>query len=239
MEIGNRQCPKGTTGNRVVEAYDFAKLTPMKARFLPLILLWILIPVPQRSVVVRPDLSGPKRLAEWTLDGSGSWDIAEGKLVLAKAGTPAGNIRRPAALAILKSELLRRVTIEAQIRSTAPVDVLRRDLDFVVGYQSPTRFYYVHLSGASDDVHNGIFLVADADRRRIDSGGAKPQLNDQNWHRVRVVRDGATGRIEVYVDNSSAPVMTAVDTAIQAGRVGFGSFDDTGEFREIAVTGTR
>jgi hypothetical protein len=211
----------------------------MKASILLLIFLGILTLVSQRNVVVRPDLAGPKRLAEWTLDGSGSWDIAEGKLVLVKAGTPAGNIRRPSALAILKSEPLRRVTIEVQIRSTAPIDVLRRDLDLVFGYESPTRFYYVHLSGASDDVHNGIFLVADADRRRIDSGGAKPQLKDQNWHRVRVVRDASTGRIEVYVDDFTSPALSAIDTTIGAGRVGFGSFDDTGEFREIVVNGSK
>jgi hypothetical protein len=96
----------------------------------------------------------------------------------------------------------------------------------------------VHLSAVTDAVHNGIFLVADADRRRIDSGDAKPLLTDQQWHKVRLVRDGTTGKIDVYIDGSASPVLTAIDHTIAAGRVGLGSFDDTAEFREITVKGS-
>lgn len=190
----------------------------------------------QGRVSFRPQLAGPDALAKWVLDGSGSWIAIDGKLVLEKAGKPAGAIRRPAALAIFKTDPLERVTLKAEVRSTAPQDVIRRDVNLVFGYESPSRFYYVHLSGVTDAVHHGIFLVADADRRRIDDGKGQPQLKDQNWHRVRLERDGATGRIEIYVDGSKAPVLVASDTTIRAGRVGLGSFDDTGEFRKIEIT---
>lgn len=193
----------------------------------------------QSHVSFRPDLTGPDALAAWLFDGSGSWTVNEGKLVLDKAGKPAGPIRRPAALAILKTDPLKWVTLKAEVRSTAPQDVIRRDLNLIFGYESPSRFYYVHLSGITDDVHHGIFLVADADRRRIDVGKGQPQLKDQNWHRVRLERDGTTGRIEIYVDGSKAPVLAASDTTIRAGRVGLGSFDDTGEFRKIEITGLK
>ena len=193
----------------------------------------------QQSISLRPKLKGPGALAEWSLDGSGAWTIAEGKLILERAGKPTGPIRRPAALAILKMDSLRKVTLKAEVRSTAPQDVIRRDLNLIFGYESPSRFYYVHLSGITDDVHHGIFLVADADRRRIDDGKGQPQLKDQNWHSVRLERDGATGRIEIYVDGSEAPVLAASDTTIRAGRVGLGSFDDTGEFRNIEITGSK
>jgi hypothetical protein len=193
----------------------------------------------QARVSFRPQLTGPDALAQLSLDGSGSWTITDGKLVLEKAGTPAGPIRRPAALAIFKTDPLKRVSLKVEVRSTAPQDVIRRDLNLIFGYESPSRFYYVHLSGITDDVHHGIFLVADADRRRIDDGKGKPQLKDQNWHRVRLERDGATGRIEIYVDGSKAPVLAASDTTIPVGRVGLGSFDDTGEFRKIEITGSK
>jgi hypothetical protein len=52
------------------------------------------------------------------------------------------------------------------------------------------------------------------------------------------VRDGSTGRIEVFVDDSKAPVLSAIDSNIRTGRIGLGSFDDTGEFRDITVTGS-
>jgi len=193
----------------------------------------------QERVAFRPRLTGPDALAKWTFDGSGSWIVTDRKLVLEKAGKPAGPIRRPAALAIFKMDPFKRVTLKAEVRSTAPQDVIRRDLNLIFGYESPSRFYYVHLSGVTDDVHHGIFLVADADRRRIDNRTGQPQLRDQNWHRVRLERDGATGRIEVYVDRSKGPVLAASDTTIRTGRVGLGSFDDTGEFRKIEITGSK
>jgi hypothetical protein len=40
------------------------------------------------------------------------------------------------------------------------------------------------------------------------------------------------------VDDFAAPVLRAVDNTIRAGRVGFGFFDETGEFRSIVITGT-
>ena len=184
-----------------------------------------------------PALSSPADLARWTLDGSGTWEIRDGMLVLAQKGTPAGAIRRPSALAILEGPPLRRATIRTQMRSTAPQTTLNRDLEVIFGYESPTRFYYVHLAGITDAAHNGIFLVADADRRRIDDGTAPPQLRDVAWHDVRVVRDGDSGSIEVYVDGAATPALRAVDTTLRSGRVGVGSFDDTGEFRGFSVTG--
>ena len=158
-------------------------------------------------------------------------------LVLTKAGTPGGPIRRPAALAVLHSTPLVRATVQVEMRSTAPEEVKNRDLEIIFGYESPQRFYYVHLAGITDANHNGIFLVADKDRRRIDDGTAAPQLTDCNWHRVRVERDGETGQIEVFVDGKSQPALRATDTSIRAGRVGLGSFDDTGEFRQLSVAG--
>ena len=177
-------------------------------------------------------------LDKLTLDGSGTWEVKDHMLVLTKAGTPGGPIRRPSALAVLKSDPLVRADVQVEMRSTAPEEVKNRDLEIIFGYESPSRFYYVHLAGITDPNHNGIFLVDNKDRRRIDDGKAAPQLKDREWHRVRLQRDGTTGRIEIYVDGSKQPVLTATDTTIASGRVGLGSFDDTGEFRNFSVTGS-
>ncbi len=69
------------------------------------------------------------------------------------------------------------MTLRVELRSTAamPKVTPRRDVLLVVGYQSPTRFYYVHISSAGDAVHNGIFLVDNADRRRIDERSRWPR----------------------------------------------------------------
>jgi hypothetical protein len=138
---------------------------------------------------------------------------------------------------VLQSAPLARATVQVEMRSTAPEEVKNRDLEIIFGYESPGRFYYVHLAGITDPNHNGIFLVDNKDRRRIDDGTAPPQLKDREWHRVRLERDGASGRIDVFVDGSAKPVLHATDTTITSGRVGLGSFDDTGEFRRFSVSG--
>jgi hypothetical protein len=192
------------------------------------------------QVRVRPSLAPDSLAREWTLDGSGTWAIRDGLLALVTAGKPVGPFRRPSALAIVNGPDLGETTLELDLRSTAALpDVTpRRDALLVVGYQSPTKFYYVHLSAARDDVHNGIFLVNDADRRRIDSLSNVTPLVDQQWHRARLVRVPATGRIEVYVDGRAEPIMVATDRTLGSGRAGVGSFDDTAEFRNVVVSGT-
>ena len=191
-------------------------------------------------VTIKPVISEARGLADWDLDGNGGWAVHGPVLVLEKAGDPATNkIRRPAALAILKSEPLSDLTLKLELRSTAPADLAVRDVQLIVGYQSPTRFYYIHLSAKTDAVHNGIFIVNDADRKRIDQPTSKARLTDQAWHRVRLERNAASGTIAVYFDDDPAPVLSATDTTFTSGRVGVGSFDETGEFRNVEVSGTR
>jgi len=192
----------------------------------------------QKTFTNRLDFANADSLSKLTLDGSGTWEVKDHMLILTKAGTPGGPIRRPSALAVLKSDPLVRATVQVEMRSTAPEEVKNRDLEIIFGYESPSRFYYVHLAGITDPNHNGIFLVDNKDRRRIDDGTTPPQLKDREWHRARLERDGSTGRIDIFVDDSKQPVLKATDTTIPSGRVGLGSFDDTGEFRNFSVTGS-
>jgi hypothetical protein len=188
---------------------------------------------------IRADLSSPAMLDKWLLDGGGDWKIEDGTLVLISAGALPSEItvHRPFAVAILRTDPYRRVTFETELRLTAPLTSVRRDLTVVFGYESPTRFYYAHFGGITDAGNNGIFLVDNADRRRLDPPTPEPLLTDQNWHRVRLERDGSTGRIDVFFDDAAAPVFSAVDTTIPSGQVGVGTLNDYGEFRNIVVTG--
>ena len=62
-------------------------------------------------------------------------------------------------------------------------------------------------------------------------------LNDihEKWHQVKVNRDVSSGKIEVFVDNMKTPLMTSVDHTLDAGFVGFGSFDNTASIRNITI----
>ena len=189
------------------------------------------------TVTIKPTLSEARGLADFDLDGSGAWKVTGQSLVLEKAGVPGGPIRRPAAIAILKGQPLSDLTFRLELKSTAPADLEVRDVLLILGYQSPTQFYYVHISRKTDPVHNGIFLVNNADRRRLDEPSPRAPLTDQNWHQARVERSATTGRIEVFFDADSKPFLSVVDRTLLSGRVGVGSFDETGEFRALEVMG--
>ena len=173
------------------------------------------------------------------------WQFPGDQVILAERGDNPGPPRRPFEYATLTSgPELASVQIDAEVRLDTPVEIVNRDVVIVFGYQSPTRFYYAHLS--TDNTiypHNGIFVVNDADRLRIDdqwngSVGAPPAIVDAEYHRVRVRHCASTGEIAVYVDGARTPLITATDHTFTGGRIGFGSFDNIGRMRRLTVTGT-
>ncbi|HEY6424062.1 MAG TPA: hypothetical protein VIY28_12605 [Pseudonocardiaceae bacterium] len=184
----------------------------------------------------------------WAPVTAAKWQFPGTVVILAEPGVERPGPRRPFEYATLSAGPgFGSVQIDGMVRIDAPVDVNGRDVIIVFGYRSATQYYYVHLS--TDNTiypHNGIFVVNNADRRRIDdqwnearSLGAPPAITDAEWHRVRVKHCADSGEIAVYIDGAQAPLMTAKDTTFHAGgRVGFGSFDDFGRLRDLTVTGT-
>ncbi len=53
------------------------------------------------------------------------------------------------------------------------------------------------------------------------------------------MRDVGKGTIEVFFDDNSEPIMTAVDKNFTWGRVGVGTFDDTGCYNDIRLWGRK
>ncbi|MCT9929628.1 hypothetical protein N5079_05270 [Planotetraspora sp. A-T 1434] len=193
----------------------------------------------------RTRVSGVTAASDWAPVTPSKWRFPGSEVVLAEAGTPQPGPRRPYEYAILaRGPEFGSVQIDAEVRLDTPVQITNRDVIIVFGYQSPTQFYYAHLS--TDNTiypHNGIFVVDNADRLRLDDQwngkvGAPPAITDAEFHKVRVRRCATTGEIAVYVDGASTPLMTATDKRFEAGRVGFGSFDNIGRMRGLTVTGT-
>jgi hypothetical protein len=44
--------------------------------------------------------------------------------------------------------------------------------------------------------------------------------------------------VQVSVDGRQMPALHAVDLSITSGSVGIGSFDETGDFRNVKITGS-
>lgn len=140
--------------------------------------------------------------------------------------------RRPLQFALLKNVDAASFTLDFLVRRA------QGSMIVVFDYVDTLHFYYVHLSmdsGVKEPVHNGIFLVDAAPRRRLAGLEAAPALPDLGWHEVRIVRDGPSGSIQVFLDKEATPRFHTVDRTFTHGQVGLGSFDETGDFARFRL----
>jgi hypothetical protein len=141
--------------------------------------------------------------------------------------------RRPQQFALLRGPNVGNFTFQTRLRR------YQHSVILVFDYVDSLHFYYTHLSvdpGSKQPVHNGIFIVNGAPRRRIAGIEAAPALPDTKWHTVRVERNVKAGTIKVFVDNQKKPLFSVVDRTFLCGRVGMGSFDETGDFTDVKLT---
>jgi dienelactone hydrolase len=181
-------------------------------------------------------------LGRWETSDPGAWKIAGtgglryGSLVKDRSDyTPP--VRAPHNMALLRDIEAGDLVLDVRARSTKK-DYGHRDLCLFFGYQGPSRFYYAHLAKQADPHAHSIFLVNGKDRVSIARERTSGLEWGDAWRRIRLRREAASGKIEVYVDDFSKPILSAVDTTFPSGRVGIGSFDDTGDFDEVRLRGT-
>ena len=144
--------------------------------------------------------------------------------------------RSPFNRALLKDVNVGSFVLDVDLQSTIP-DYGHRDLCLFFGYQDDAHLYYVHFGKKTDDYANQIFIVNDAPRKKISTKTTPGTDWDDAWHHARIVRDAESGKIDIYFDDMETPVMTAVDKTFTTGRIGIGSFDDTGRFDNIRLYG--
>jgi hypothetical protein len=170
--------------------------------------------------------------ADWKVDREGNTEVV--RLIQTKGPLPPPAPRRPRQFAIAQTPNWQRVTIEADVKP------LGRSLIIVFAYQDEAHFNYAHVSTDTKvHVHNGIFHVYGGERVRISPRREPPAFPENNkWYRVRLTHDASSGIVAVTVNGREVPGLNAVDLSLGPGRVGFGSFDETGEFRNVKITGT-
>ncbi len=144
--------------------------------------------------------------------------------------------RSPFNRSLLKDVNVGSFVLDVDLQSTIP-DYGHRDLCLFFGYQDDAHLYYVHFGKKTDDHANQIFIVNDAPRKRISTKTTPGTDWDDEWHHARIVRDVESGKIDIYFDDMETPVMSAVDKTFTSGRIGIGSFDDTGRFDNIRLYG--
>lgn len=176
----------------------------------------------------------PSDSKAWSIDvKKGNHVFSQFKHIVTK--TP---VRSPFNRAVAKDLLVGDFVLDVKLQSTAR-DYDHRSLCLFFGFQDPAHMYYVHFGKKTDDHANQIFIVNNADRKKI-STETTPGTNwDDEWHHARIARKVETGTIEVYFDDMQKPVMRAEDKTFTWGQVGIGSFDDTGNFDNVLVYGKK
>ncbi len=174
-------------------------------------------------------------LNAWKMPFADDWKILkEGDLhyLHMERNRPPELPRHPVQFALLKGVKVGSFTMDVKVRSR------QSSMIVVFNYVDPLHFYYVHLSdnpGTKISVHNGIFIVDGAPRRRIAGLEASPALPDHSWHDVRIVRNVRTGSIKIYLDKQTEPRFSVIDHTFTCGQVGLGSFDETGDFAQFRL----
>ncbi len=144
--------------------------------------------------------------------------------------------RSPVNIALLKEPMVSDFVLTTRVRSTVK-DYDHRSMVLIFGYQNPAHYYYVHFGKKADDHANQIFIVNGAPRVKISKTSTPGTPWDDAWHRVKIVRTVADGKIEIYFDNFEQPVMTAENKTFAYGQIGIGAFDDLGEFDDLVLRG--
>lgn len=146
--------------------------------------------------------------------------------------------RSPEGISLLKDVHVSDFVLDVWWRSMTR-NYAHRDMCVFFGYQDPAHFYYVHFGLKSDESSNTIHIVNNAPRAPIVKTRADGTPWTEGYHHARVVREAESGLIEAYFDEMSTPAMTAQDTTFQWGRIGLGSFDDTGYIDRLVLWGRK
>ncbi|HUT95695.1 MAG TPA: hypothetical protein VMY37_39940 [Thermoguttaceae bacterium] len=146
--------------------------------------------------------------------------------------------RSPLNISLVKDVTVGDFVLTAKVQSTCR-EYPHRDMCLFFGYQDPAHFYYVHLGKRADPHANQIMIVNDAPRVMITEKESPGTPWDDGWHEVKIVRRTADGAIEVYFDDMEKPMLAAKDKTFTWGRVGLGSFDDTGNWDDFKLCGKK
>ena len=173
---------------------------------------------------------------EWEVPDASHWRVekVDGHEVLRQVTNPMKDPspRRPVYHAVARTKAFKKVTIECEMQRVG------KSMVVLYAWRDAAHFNYVHLSSDSAEkqiVHNGVFHVYGGERVRISRALGPGTLPAENWIRVKVVHDGS--RVYAEVDGKRNPSLEGLDLSLTAGRVGLGSFFETGAFRKVVIVG--
>ncbi|MDA0591041.1 MAG: prolyl oligopeptidase family serine peptidase [Planctomycetota bacterium] len=181
--------------------------------------------------------------SRWEPTDTAAWKVVknEGRSfysLIKKRSDYEPKVRSPYNYSLLRDVEVGDFVLDVDLKSThEPYG--HQDLCLFFGYQDASHFYYVHMGRQADAHANSIFLVNDEARVSIAQERTEGTDWSRGWHRARIKRDVTRGTIEVFFDDMQKPIMKTTDQTFLRGRIGIGSFDDTGNFDAIRLWGPR
>lgn len=192
------------------------------------------------DLVYAQDFESPQAIRDFEMTDESAWKIADGKtgnsLELFGKSNYKSRVRSPFNIALIKDLVVGDFVMEVNLSQTGK-EYGHRDLCLFFGANNSTNFYYVHMASVADDNANNIFLVNDEPRINIATKTTKGTNwgATNSWHKVRIERMVESGSIKIYFDDMTTPIMETLDTHFVDGRIGIGSFDDSGQFDNIKI----
>lgn len=189
------------------------------------------------------DLSKPDAIKEFVFTDPDAWRMGKDgdKVFLEqhKQSEYKPAHRSPFNFALLGNKVLGDCIVEFDCQQTSK-EYGHRDMIFVVGYQNPSQYYYVHIASKSDAHANNVFIVKDAPRLKISTeANSGNDWGTNAWKKVRIERKASDGTIKVFFDDMTKPIMLAEDKSFGPGWVGVGTFDDTARVSNIKIWGDK
>ncbi|MBN9657032.1 MAG: hypothetical protein J0H49_02580 [Acidobacteria bacterium] len=172
---------------------------------------------------------------EWDVIAAADWKVSASELELVVPRPQEANPRRPVQFALAQTEPLAKFTLDVEVKRKPG----KGSLVLVYAWQKDGYFDYVHLSNDSPEkveVHNGIFHCFNGDRVRISPTKGPGTLLSEDWYKVKITYDASKGLVECWVNAQTSPALKGIDLSLGAGRIGLGSFFDTGSFRNFKLT---
>ncbi len=175
---------------------------------------------------------------KWSVPVAADWKVdtedAVPVLRLVEHRGPLPGPRRPIQFALTDVPEYSRLTFEADVKP------LGGSLLIAFAYRDAAHFDYAHLSvdtAAKQPVHNGIFHVYGGERVRISTERGPAAFSATGrWHHVKLTHNATMGTVDVLVDGQPLPALHAADLSLGPGQIGPGSFDETGEFKNVTIT---
>jgi len=189
------------------------------------------------KLVYSQSFADPASMGDLVFANPTQWKRDPAGFIASTGASYAPPFRSPFSIAIIKSIKVTSFVMDAEMLQTSPSGDGHRDMVFVWNFTNPSQFYYAHISTVHDGVAHNILIVNNADRKAISTTFTTGYDWGRNvWKKLRVVRDVASGAMSVFdLDVPATPILTAKDKTFTDGYVGFGSFDNSGQVRNVKV----